>query len=39
MNQNEPIILNLYIRDTEKLKTLALSVTYQIVVIIITEKL
>ena len=39
MNQNEPIILNLYIRDTEKLKTLSLSVTYQIVVIIITEKL
>ena len=39
MNQNEPIILNLYIGDTEKLKTLALSVTYQIVVIIITEKL
>ena len=39
MNQNEPIILNLYIRDTEKLKTLALLVTYQIVVIIITEKL
>ena len=39
MNQNEPIFLNLYIRDTEKSKTFVLSTTYQIVIKMIAEKL
>ena len=39
MNQNEPIFLNLYIRDTEKSKTFVLSTTYQIAINMIAEKL
>ena len=39
MNQNEPIFLNLYIRDTEKSKTFVLSTTYQITIKMIAEKL
>ena len=39
MNQNEPIFLNLYIRDTEKTKTFVLSTTYQITIKMIAEKL
>ena len=30
MNQNEPIFLNLYIRDTEMTKTFFQSTTYEI---------
>ena len=39
MNQNEPIFLNLYIRDTEKSETFVLSTTYQITIKMIAEKL
>ena len=39
MNQNEPIFLNLYIKDTEKPKTFVLSTTYQITIKMIAEKL
>ena len=39
MNQNEPIFLNLYMRDTEKSKTFVLSTTYQITIKIIAEKM
>ena len=39
MNQNEPIFLNLYIRDTEKSKTFVLSTTYQITIKMIADKL
>ena len=39
MNQNEPIFLNLYIRDTEKSGTFVLSTTYQITIKMIAEKL
>lgn len=39
MNQNEPIFLNLYIRDTEKSETFVLSTTYQITTKMIAEKL
>ena len=39
MNQNEPIFLNLYIRDTEKSKTFVLSTTYQITIKMIAEKM
>ena len=39
MNQNEPIFLNLYIRDTENPKTLVLPTTYQITIKMIAEKL
>ena len=31
MNQNEPVFLNLYIRDTEKPKTFVQSTTWEIV--------
>lgn len=39
MNQNKPIFLNLYIRDTEKSKTFVLSTTYQITIKMIAENL
>ena len=38
MNQNEPIFLNLYMRDTEKSETFVLSTTYQITIKMIAEK-
>ena len=39
MNQNEPVFLNLYIKDTETQKTFFLSGTYQIVPEKNTEKM
>ena len=39
MNQNEPIFLNLYMRDTEKSATFVLSTTYQITIKMIAEKM
>ena len=39
MNQNEPIFLNLYMRDTEMTKTYFQSTTYQITIKMIAEKM
>ena len=39
MNQDEPIFLNLYMRDTEKSETFVLSTTYQITIKMIAEKM
>ena len=37
--QNEPIFQNLYIKDTKKTKTFFLSTIYQIMEVMIAEKL
>ena len=39
MNQNEPIFKNLYMRETKKTKTFFLSTIYQIMEVMIAEKL